>query len=58
MTEEQREAAEYLREAMRVFNETVRQAAHRGLHVEVQVVEMRMSEGPTPIPLISASARL
>lgn len=33
MTEEQREDAENLHEAMRIFNETVRQAAYRGLHV-------------------------
>lgn len=58
MTEEQREAAENLHEAMRIFNETVRQAAYRGLHVELQIVEMRMSEGPTPVPQVSASARL
>ncbi|OAP50263.1 hypothetical protein ATC00_14725 [Sinorhizobium americanum] len=58
MTDEQREAAENLHEAMRIFNETVRQAAYRGLHVELQIVEIRMSEGPTPVPQVSASARL
>ncbi|APG86854.1 hypothetical protein SAMCCGM7_pB0138 (plasmid) [Sinorhizobium americanum CCGM7] len=58
MTEEQRETAENLHEAMRIFNETVRQAAYRGLHVELQIIEMHMSEGPTPVPQVSASARL
>ncbi|WP_199773378.1 hypothetical protein [Sinorhizobium fredii] len=58
MTEEQREAAENLREAMRIFNDAVRNATYRGLHVELQVVEMRMSKGPTPVPQVSASARL
>ncbi|PDT55016.1 hypothetical protein CO664_08060 [Sinorhizobium sp. NG07B] len=34
MTEEQREAAENLHEAMRIFNDAIREAAYRGLHVE------------------------
>ncbi|WP_198294199.1 hypothetical protein [Ensifer sp. BR816] len=58
MTEEQREAADSLYEAMRIFNDAVRNAAYRGLHVELQIVEMRMSEGPTPVPQVSAAARL
>jgi hypothetical protein len=58
MTEEQREAAENLHEAMRMFNDAVRKAAFRGLHVELLIVEMRMSEGPTPVPQVSAAARL
>lgn len=58
MTEEQREAAENLYEAMRIFNDGVRKAAFRGLHVELQIVEIRMTEGPTPVPQVSAAARL
>ncbi|WOS67136.1 MULTISPECIES: hypothetical protein [Sinorhizobium] len=58
MTEEQREAAENLQEAMRVFNETGRKAAYHGLHVDLQVIELRRSKGPTPVPLVSVAARL
>lgn len=58
MTEEQREAADNLREAMRIFNETVRKAAYRGLHVDLTVVEMFRSEGPTPVPQVSCVAKL
>ncbi len=57
MTEEQREAAENLREAMRIFNEAVRKAAYRGLHIDLEVVEMRRSEGPTPVPQIGCVAK-
>ncbi|WP_354316620.1 hypothetical protein [Sinorhizobium fredii] len=58
MTEEQREAVENLHEALRIFNDAVGAAVYRGLHVELQIVEMRMSEGPTPVPQVSASAQL
>ncbi len=58
MREEQREAAENLQEAMRIFNEAVRKAAYCGLHVDLQVVEMRRSEGPTPVPQVSCVAKL
>jgi len=58
MTEEQREAAENLQEAMRIFNETVRKAAYRGLHVDAQIIEMYRSEGPTPVPQVSCVAKL
>jgi len=32
VTEEQREAADNLRESMRIFNNAIRTAAYRGLH--------------------------
>jgi|GEM_PF-6946705 len=38
VTEEQREAADNLREAMRVFNRAIRKAAYSGLHVEVKLL--------------------
>lgn len=41
VTEEQREAADNLRESMRIFNDAIRMAAHRGLHVEVQLPSLR-----------------
>ena len=40
---------------MRIFNETIRKAAYCGLHVDLQVVEMRRSEGPTPVPQVPAA---
>lgn len=58
MREEQREAAENLQEAMRIFNDTIRKAAYCGLHVDLQVIEMRRSEGPTPVPQVSCVAKL
>lgn len=58
ITEEQREAAENLRESMRIFNNAIRMAAYRGLHVEVKLLQMHRSEGPTPVPQVDILARL
>lgn len=37
ITEEQREAADNLRESMRIFNNAIRMAAYSGLHVEMKL---------------------
>lgn len=56
--EEQREAADNLRESMRIFNDAIRMAAYRGLHVEVRLLQMHRSEGPTPVPQVDVLAKL
>lgn len=58
VTEEQREAADNLRESMRIFNDAIRMAAYRGLHVEVKLLQMHRSEGPTPVPQVDVLAKL
>lgn len=58
VTEEQREAAANLRESMRIFNQAIRMAAYRGLHVEVKLVQMHRTEGPTPVPQVDVLAKL
>lgn len=56
MTEEQRETAEHLAEAMRIFNETARKAVKLGLVVEVSRVDAHHPAGT--IPWINVSANL
>lgn len=58
VTEEQREAADNLREAMRVFNRAIRKAAYSGLHVEVKLLQVHRTEGPTPVPQVDVLAKL
>jgi hypothetical protein len=58
ITEEQREAAHNLRESMRIFNQAIREAAYRGLHVEVKLLQLHRSEGPTPVPQVDVLAKL
>ncbi|RVK96169.1 hypothetical protein CN150_13335 [Sinorhizobium meliloti] len=58
VTEEQREAADNLRESMRIFNNAIRTAAYRGLHVEVTILQMHRTEGPTPVPQVDVLAKL
>lgn len=58
VTEEQREAADNLREAMRMFNHAIRKAAYSGLHVEVKLLQVHRTEGPTPVPQVDVLAKL
>ncbi|AEG57222.1 hypothetical protein [Sinorhizobium meliloti] len=58
VTEEQREAADNLRESMRIFNNAIRTAAYRGLHVELTILLMHRTEGPTPVPQVDVLAKL
>ncbi|MCO6426037.1 hypothetical protein [Sinorhizobium meliloti] len=58
VTEEQREAADNLRESMRIFNDAIRMAAYRGLHVEVKLLHMHRTDGPTPVPQVDVLAKL
>ncbi|MHC2486273.1 hypothetical protein CN200_33405 [Sinorhizobium meliloti] len=58
VTEEQREAADNLRESMRIFNNAIRMAVYRGLHVEVTILLMHRTEGPTPVPQVDVLAKL
>lgn len=58
ITEEQREASDNLREAMRMFNHAIRIAAYSGLHVEVKLLQLHRTEGPTPVPQVDILAKL
>jgi hypothetical protein len=58
VTEEQRAAADNLRDSMRIFNNAIRMAAYRGLHIEVKLLQMHRSEGPTPVPQVDVLAKL
>ncbi|MGK9198993.1 hypothetical protein KXR50_00635 [Sinorhizobium meliloti] len=58
ITEEQREASDNLREAMRMFNHAIRKAAYGGLHVEVKLLQLHRTEGPTPVPQVDVLAKL
>jgi hypothetical protein len=48
ITEEQREAADNLRESMRIFNHAIREAAYRGLHVEVKLLQLHRKRRADP----------
>ncbi|WP_457813490.1 hypothetical protein [Sinorhizobium meliloti] len=58
VTEEQPEAAENLRESMGIFNNAIRVAAYRGLHVELKLLQMHRTEGPNPVTQVDVLAKL
>ncbi|WP_272951495.1 hypothetical protein [Sinorhizobium meliloti] len=43
---------------MRIFNNAIRMAAYRGLHVEVTILLMHRTERPTPVPQVDVLAKL
>lgn len=59
MTEEQAEAAQTIAEAMRIFNDAVREAVAAGLRVDINLIEMHSTRCPgEPIKLISPSVEV
>lgn len=55
MNEDQMEAADHLREAMRIFNEAVRRAVKEGLVVDVGHVMAHHPSGKMPWVDVSAN---